>query len=239
MHRLPAVPATLLAAVVLATAGCGSETTPLEAGLEPLGTVEDVAWPAPLGQACPESIQINQPFPVFAVPSYSEGHARACLRGTLAQVWAAMQIPQGVQLNFYPERNETDCEARLDVETGYPVSFLTKEIPHGVIERNYTFEITWRIGVVEGTEANPLQVNVKYGKTYGTTEVPWIKGTVVLFEDPPGTVRMEIIRQVNTNGHSDEPTKLRAWMQGYFDAMQIALSTTPPGTALPRLCPGI
>jgi hypothetical protein len=224
--------------MALLLSACGSETTALEAGLAPLSPVTDVAWAGPIGSPCPEStgLATNDPYSVFGVPSYTEGHARGCLNGTLKQVWAALQIPSGVQLSSYPERNDSDCEPRLNVETGYDVSFLTKEIPHGTIERNYTFEITWREGVTEGTAADPREIRVKYGKTYGTTEVPLIKGSMVMVEDPPGTVRLEIVRQLNTNGHSNDHDKLLSWMQGYYDAMKIALSTTPPGTALPNLC---
>jgi hypothetical protein len=235
MNRSPLRWATLFLPVAL-LAACGSENTALEAGLVPVAPVTDIAWPAPLGGPCPESLVVGTPFSVFGVPSYTEGHGRACVNGTLKQVWAAMQIPSGVQLSFYPERNDSDCEPRLNVETGYDVSFLTKEVPHGAIESHYTFEITWREGVTEGTKDDPRELRVKYGKTFGTTEVPMIKGSMILFEDPPGTVRLEIVRQLNTNGHSDDPGKLVSWITGYYDAVRIALSTTPPGTALPNLC---
>jgi len=237
MNRYPARWAALLVPAALLVAGCGSEATELEAGLVPLSPVTDVEWPAPLGSPCPQSIATNTPYAVFGVPSYTEGHARGCINATLKQVWAALQIPSGVQLSFYPEMEQSNCEARLNVEPGYDVSFLTKEIPHGMIEQNYWFELTWREGVTEGTTADPLKVNVKYGKTYGTTEVPWLKGTMVMFEDPPGTVRLEIVRQLNTNGHSNDTEQLVRWMQAYHQAIVLALSTTPPGGALPNVCP--
>src|SRR5512136_539641 len=112
MNRHIARWAALVVPAALLLAGCGSEATVLEPGLVPLSTVTDVAWPAPLGGPCPESVVTNSPYAVFGVPSYTEGHARGCLNGTLKQVWAALQIPTGVQVSFWPETNQSDCEAR-------------------------------------------------------------------------------------------------------------------------------
>jgi hypothetical protein len=42
-----------------------------------------------------------------------------------------------------------------------------------------------------------------------------------------------MVRQLNTNGHSDEPEKLTNWLQGFFDGIQIQLAV---GSLSPRYC---
>ena len=67
-----------------------------------------------------------------------------------------------------------------------------------------------------------------YGKTSGTTEVPKILGSMVFTADPvhPGWTRIDMVRQLNTNGHSDEPEKLQNWLQGFYDGLQSQLAGT-------------
>jgi hypothetical protein len=228
------LPAALIAPLLLVA--CGAETTELPAGLGPAALVTGLDWPA----ACASwtgtgDLAIGASTAVFATPSYNERQARACVPYDLAKVWQALQIPTGVDVGFWPERSESDCSARRDVETGYAVSFLTKEIPHGGIQSHYTFDVTWRADVTQGTAAAPTEVKMFYGKTAGTVEVPWIRGSVVFSADAahPGWTRIELVRQLNTNGHSDEPAKLQNWMQGFYEGLQTQLST---GTLAPRYC---
>jgi len=228
------LPAALVAPLLLVA--CGAESTELPAGLGPAALVTGLDWP----DACTSwtgtgAIAIGPATPVFASPSYNERQARACVPHDLATIWQALQIPTGVDVAFWPERSESDCEARRDVETGYAVSFLTKEIPHGGIQSHYTFDVTWRADVTQGTAAAPTEVKMFYGKTAGTVEVPWIRGSMVFSADAahPGWTRIDLVRQLNTNGHSDEPAKLQNWMQGFFDGLQTQLST---GLLAPRYC---
>ena len=74
-----------------------------------------------------------------------------------------------------------------------------------------------------------------YGKTFGTVEVPWLRGSAVFTTDSsnPGWTRIELVRQYNSNGHADDPTKLLNWLQGFYDGLQTQLST---GTLTPRYC---
>jgi hypothetical protein len=58
---------------------------------------------------------------------------------------------------------------------------------------------------------------------------------MVFSVDPvnPGWTRIELVRQLNTNGHSDDPAKLYSWLQGYYDGLQTMLAT---GVLSPRYC---
>lgn len=216
-------------------AACGTESSDLPAGLGPLAPVTDVALPAECASATGlGSLVIGPARGVIASPSYTERQALGCTPHTLAQVWQAMKGQAGVNVSFWPEHTETDCEAWFLTDPGYPATFVTKEIPHGGIERFYTFEVTWRAGF-EGSESAPSAVKVLYGKTSGTVEVPKILGSIrfVELDGHPGWSRIEMVRQINTGGHSDEPAKLNNWLQSYFDGLQTQLAT---GSLAPQYC---
>jgi hypothetical protein len=228
------LPALLAVPVLLA--GCGSESTALPPGLGPVGLVTDLAWPAACESATGTGdLAIGDAHGVFAAPSYTERHARGCVPYDLATIWQVLQIPTGIDVAFWPEHAESDCAPQRDVEPGYAVSFLTKEIPHGGIQSHYTFDVTWRIDVTAGTAAAPTEVKVYYGKTAGTTEVPWLRGSVVFTTDPnhAGWTRLEMVRQLNTNGHSDDKAQLQRWLQEFHDGLEQQLAT---GSLSPRYC---
>lgn len=236
MIRRSRVLLPVLLAVPLVLAACGSETSDLPPGLGPIAATSDVAQPTECANATGTgALNIGPARGVLGNPSYTERKARGCVAFGVPQVWQALQIPTGVDVGFWPERNESDCEAWLITDPLYPVNFVTKEIPHGGIEKFYTFEITWRVGVTQGTAAAPTEVKMLYGKTSGTVEVPKILGSMVFTADPahPGWTQIDIVRQLNTNGHSDDPAKLESWIQGFYDGLKTQLST---GTLLPRYC---
>ena len=227
-------PAALLVPLLLAA--CGTETTELPTGLGPLKAVTDVAFPAECEAATgPGALVIGPARAVLANPSYNERQARGCVPFSLSQVWQSLQVPTGVDVGFWPERTESDCEAWLLTDPSYPVNFVTKEIPHGGIQSHYTFEVTWRAGVTQGSSEAPTEVRMLYGKTAGTSEVPKILGSVVFTADAahPGWTRIDMVRQINTNGHSNEPEKLQNWLQGFFDGLQVQLAV---GSLSPRYC---
>jgi hypothetical protein len=234
-RRLRALlPAVLLVPLLLAA--CGTESTELPPGLGPVALVTDVAYPAECDAATGSgALAIGAARAVLANPSYNERKARGCVPFSLVQVWQALQIPTAVDVGFWPERTESDCDAKLLTDPLYPVNFVTTEIPHGGIQSHYTFDVTWRAGVTQGTTAAPTEVKMLYGKTAGTSEVPKILGSMVFTADTahPGWTRIDMVRQLNTNGHSDEPEKLANWLQGFFDGLQIQLAV---GALSPRYC---
>jgi hypothetical protein len=237
MNRLARALLPVALAVPLALAGCASETTELPAGLGPIANIGDLAWPAACegAGATGSGIATSAARPVIASPSYNEMKARACVPFTTAQVWQALQIPSGVHVAFWPERDESDCAPTINVEPGYAVSFGTLEIPHGAIESHFTFDVTWRADVTGGSAEAPSEVKMLYGKTSGTTEVPWLRGSMVFTPDPanPGWTRIEMVRQLNTNGHSDEPLQLARWLREFHEGLSLQLAN---GTLQPVYC---
>jgi hypothetical protein len=234
-RRLRALlPAVLLAPLLLGA--CGTESTELPTGLGPVALTTDLSLPSECETATgPGALNIGASRAVLANPSYNERKARGCVPFTLAKVWQNLQVPTGVDVGFWPEREESDCKAWLLTDPQYPVNFVTEEIPHGGIQSHYTFQITWRAGVTQGAPEAPTEVKVLYGKTSGTTEVPKILGSIVFSADAahPGWTRLDIVRQINTNGHSDDPYQLEKWIQNYYDGLQVQLVV---GSLSPRYC---
>ncbi len=235
------VPAVL--AVPLLLAACGSETTALPAGLGPLALTTDIASPADCDAhvATGNLLDIGPARGVLGNPSYLERKARGCLPYTIAQVWGIMQVPTGVEVSFYPEREQSDCEGWLITDPDYPVNFVTKEIPKGsALVAAQWFEVTWRIGVSQGTTAAPQEVKVLYGKTAGTTLVPKILGSMVFTPDPvnPAWTRVDIVRQLNTNGYSNDDEQTTRWIREYHAGLMTQLSTgaLPLPSGVPSYC---
>ncbi len=113
------LPAALIAPLLLAA--CGTETTELPPGLGPVALATDVAMPSDCEAATGTgSLAIGAARAVLANPSYSERKARGCVPFSLAEVWQVLQIPTGVDLGFWPERTESDCEAWLDLRSAVP-----------------------------------------------------------------------------------------------------------------------
>ena len=222
------LPAVL--ALPLLLAACGSETTDLPPGLGPVALTTDVALPTACDThtATGNLLTIGDSRPVLGNPSYNERKARGCFPYTIAQVWSAMQTPSGVEVSFYPEREQSECQGWLLSDPAYPVNFVTKEIPRGssLVAANW-FEVTWRIGVSQGTPDAPQEVKVLYGKTAGTTQVPKLLGSMVFTPDPanPGWTRVDIVRQLNTNGWSDDPAQLTRWITEYYSGLSAKLAT--------------
>jgi hypothetical protein len=238
MNRRPSFTLLAVLATPLLLVACGSQNTELPAGLGPAALVTTVDWPAGCTSATGtgSDLAIGNATAVFGTPSYYERQARGCVPSTLEQVWAALQIPTGVDVGFWPERSQSDCQPAANVEPGYAVSFLTKEIPHGKIQSLYTFDVTWRADVTarDGSGA-PTEVKMFYGKTAGTDQVPWIRGSMIFSVDPanPAWTRVELVRQLNTNGNSDDPFQLQRWLGEFMSGLEIQLST---GTLQPRYC---
>ena len=166
---------------------------------------------------------------------YGWAHGRGYLKYPIAQIWAVLQLPGVIQLSFYPERNQSSCDAAMNVESGYEVSFDTHEVPDGVIQSHYDFIVTFREGVMVGTEAAPQQIGVVYQKTWGAIS-PGVQVLVgsIIFEAVPGdpnVTSIELIRHLQATDTDGGPQALR-WITDYYDEIASVLGGTPA----PALC---
>lgn len=173
--------------------------------------------------------------PLATNEGYGWAHGRGYLKYSMAEVWAVLQLPGVVQLSFYPEHAQSNCDAALNVEQGYAVSFETHEVPFGVIQSHYDFTVTFREGIMQGTAEAPTEIGVVYQKTYGATNpgVQVLAGSIIFQTVPnePNVTSIELIRHLQATD-TDGGTQTLSWITEYYSAIVSVLSGVP----VPTLC---
>jgi len=197
-------------------AGCDSnEATAFPSGLEPL---EENTAPPPdpaNGELFPEDVR----FTSGTNESYSWVHGRGFVHAPLAQTFAAMRNPDACV-----NRREVDeWTVEHDVETGYDFSYRIHNIVHDII--TVEFDVTWRQGAVEGTVDEPTLVSARFQKTYGTTYIELMEGSIVARARDANTTEIELIEHLKATGKGTE-TPL-ATMRDYFNSV-VALTNGEP-----------
>lgn len=193
----------LLPLVALSSAllGCGgNEATAFPDGLAPL---EDNTATAPVAEE-------GQPYPerMNALSgdrgTYEFAHARGYVHGTVAETWAALQMPEVVT----DRRTVNRYTFTHDVEPGYDVSFRVHNEVDDFI--TVTFEITWRESAIEGPMEAPTVVAIRWQKTYGTTFITTIEGSMVL--RPVDDVTTEIDAVEHIKAARDSAGQIRQYL---------------------------
>jgi len=239
----------LLASLAATTlAACGSHVaTQFPPGLNALQDTVEVAWPdcntgttdgcASPTDKYPETLATEQGGVNGTGPGYGWAHGRGYLKHPVAEVWAALQLPGAVQLGFYPEKGQSTCAGAENVESGYDVSFSTHETPTG-IGSFADFTVTFREGVVLGTSMAPQEVAVVYQKTWGTTYVGVLAGSIVFqaAADDPNVTSVEMIRHLAAS-HTNNGPQAQSWITMYYDELKGYLDGTV--TSFPILCSGV
>jgi hypothetical protein len=188
--------------IVLATAvlsivpGCfGNESTPFPPGLEPLEEVT-VEPPAPAsGDMYPETLAMES----GELSRYDWVQARGYIDAPIEDVYAALQMPEVVTDHRAVSRHSVT----LDTEPEYEHSFTL----HNEIDEFITveFDIAWRIAAVEGTEDAPDVVAATWQKTYGTTFIDLIRGSLLLHRVTDDVTELELVEHVRAASRGPEP----------------------------------
>jgi hypothetical protein len=206
-------------------------------GLGPLAAVTKVDYPAACITGSGTGALAIGPAMLVAGDAIGGGErqARGCVPFPLTQVWQALQEPSGVDVAFWPDWRDSDCQPRLESSPLYAVNFVTKESTRNYLVQGSWFDVTWRMGVTQGLPSAPTEVKILYGKTAGASELARLLGSVVLTVDPanPGWTRIDMVRTVNSSGWADDPTRLRNWLQDFYDGLRTQLAT---GSLAPRYC---
>jgi hypothetical protein len=194
----------------LSAAGAGllgcqhDETTVFPPGLEPLGT-DSVAAPAVDGGAeYPETLSLTQ----GSTDDYNWVMATGYVDASISDVWAAFKIPNVV----VDRHNISSYTVQENVEKGYDVSFLTAYTDNNVV--TVTFDLTWREGVVEGTEDDPSQVSVVYEKTFGSSFVSLMQGSIELTAVSPTVTELQFVQHMSAQ-NTDSQT-IATWTTELF-----------------------
>lgn len=205
--------------VVSALVACGGdEATAFPPGLEPLETSTATRPSATGAQSCPEAVNIV----TGDHGDYEFAHARGCVAGSVSSVWEALR---DADVTVDRRRVNTWMTTR-DVEPQYPVSFRVHNIVRDVV--TIEFDITWRLGVVEGTAQEPRVVAGRYQKTFGSTFISLLAGSVVARPLDENTTEVEIVRHIKSTGSG--AADARAYLQDCFDSLVARVHGRP----LPR-----
>lgn len=217
MYRSRVLPSLVVAtAMSLCVWGCGgNEATEFPAGLEPL---EENTAPAPTGT-------MTDPFPEEVVlvsgsaPRYEWVHLHGFIHAPLERVYDALSEPEAC----VDHRKVTRHTITLDTEPDYDRSFLTHNEVDDII--TVEFDLNWRFGLVDGSNDRPDLIGGTFSKTFGTTFISLLRGSIVARRIDDVTTEVELIEHINAaTGGSDD---IISFMTDYF-ANAVALSHGDP-----------
>ncbi len=180
------------ALLLLTAAGCGHnkpDDFPISVGFQPLEQVSASALlPAAAGnELYPQGL--GEVLPVAGNGHYVS-HARGYLHAPLVKVYRALHDPAASYLHNDSGRTRLDVPPMLNVESEFPVSFRIRYSNNTIIG-DVKFDLTYRAGPLEGTDAVPLKIGQRYQKTWGTNYIRVMSGSLVatpLAADPNITV---------------------------------------------------
>lgn len=203
--RLPVL-ATCLVALVLAA--CQSQvTTPFPPGLKPLASDPVPAPEGDAGDPYPPTLDLQQ----GSNSDYNYVVATGYVDASIEDVWAAFKVGDVVA----DRHGVSSYTVTENVETGYDVSFRTSYTINNV--ETVTFELTWREGVVAGTEAAPTQVSVVYQKTEGSSFISLMEGSIELAAVTPAVTKLEFVQRMNAVQTSS--SNIASWTNEMFESV--------------------
>jgi hypothetical protein len=167
----------------------------------------------------------DDPFPedlVVAVgetPRYHWVHTHGYIHAPLETVYDALSNPEAC----VDRRKVTRYTITPDVEPEYERSFLTHNEVDDII--TVEFDMTWRFGTVEQTNEVPDLVAGTFSKTFGTTFISIMRGSIVARRIDDTTTELEFVEHLNAaTGGADE---LMTFANDYYDNV-VALSHGDP-----------
>ncbi len=201
-----------MCALIALSSGCfGNEETIFPPGLEPL---EDTTAPLPDGTP-------TDPYPEMLnlvtgeTPEYHFAHAHGYVAAPLETVYEALSTPDVCTDFRQTSRHTVD----LDVEPEYDRSFVI----HYEVDQFITigFDVTWRHGIVEGPNDRPDITAHTFQKTYGTTFISLMRGSIVARRVDDTTTELELVEHINAaSGGSDN---IAQFLRDYY-ANVVAIS---------------
>jgi hypothetical protein len=155
-------------------------------------------------------------------PDHDWAHGRGYVHASVADVFAAASTPDACV-----DRREVDRYSfETDVEPGYDVSFRTHNEVDSII--TVEFDNTFRFGTVEGSGRDPSLVAGVWQKTYGTTFIPLLRGSIVLSRVADEVTEVQIVYHVRAAERGAGP--LEGFVRDYYGSIR-ALAHGEP---LPR-----
>lgn len=201
------LPVSGIALAALLAAAClhnRSDDFPLSVGFQPLEPISAATnWPAPTGtDPHPQGLG-----PIVAVPAsgHFDSHARGYLNAPLAKVYAALHDPVASYIHNVSGGTRLDGAPAFGIEP-FPVSFRVR-YANSTIIGEVKFEVTYRAGPLDGTEAAPIEIGERYQKTWGTDHIQVMAGSLVAraVDGAPDVTSVEMIAwlRADTQGQGD------------------------------------
>lgn len=202
----------LVALAVLPLASCfllpGNRTDvfPLEVGFQPLEDATDAPLPAMNADGTyPQALgTVTEP----AADGHFAAHGRGYLLYPLAKVYQAMHDPQAGRLHTTGSASVTD-----PWNEPFPISYAwhyEDSVLGGMVTVQY--DVVYRGGVFEGTEAAPTKVGTRYQKTSGVEAIYVLTGSTVALPTPdPNVTEVDIVAwlraDTQTQGSDDNTVR--------------------------------
>ena len=173
---------TLGVIAALAVVGCGgTEATMFPPGLDPFEATNLAPLPAAQpGNMYPEELSFGDlhmtyrhPVAMRNIPSV---HARGYIQASPAAVWIAARDPQ---TGRDPVHSDGFTVLAYADDPMYPFSDRTHVQVHALGTLT-EWDVEWRHGVVEGTDAAPTVTSTRWQKTEGSSGISVLEGSLVL-----------------------------------------------------------
>lgn len=179
--------AAVVASLSLGLAACGGdEVTAFSAGIEPL---EPVQAPAPAARG-----DVRYPEAIVTVTGLAQGyewaHGYAYVQAPLARVYEALRDPEVTT----DRRRVTEFTVTLNSEPEYPYSYRVRNVVRDIV--TLQFDMDWRLGPYEGTPESPTAVIGVYQKTWGSSFLSLLRGSVVARAVSPEVTSLEMVRHI-------------------------------------------
>lgn len=204
--------------------GCfGNEATLFPGGLDPLE--ENLVPPFALEEG---ELRYEERLEVVRARAASNGetpalHGRGYVHAPLAAVWRALRTPE-VAVN---RREASSWSAEEASDDRYDFVVVIRTVIRRIITIEY--DVTWRHGIIAGDPSAPREVRVRYQKTFGSTAIWDLQGSMVLRAVDGGTTELETIQYLGAvaSGHDQ--------MEPWFHDMFAELIALAKGLELPPL----
>ncbi|MEM9193793.1 MAG: hypothetical protein AAGF12_31750 [Myxococcota bacterium] len=182
--------------IALLIVGCGGTRIDPFRGIEILEDNE-APLPEPVdGDIYPEVLSV-----VSGKRGFDWGHGRAFIKAPAADVWAAIEDPEVVMDRG---RNNDRQSFELGVMPEWDLSYNIHYEVTGIISVEWTELWGGILTIIEDCRSNGDEncdslpwALVKYQKVEGTTFIPLIEGTILLFETEENVTEIQLIQHLD------------------------------------------
>lgn len=200
-------------------AGCGEdEATSFPPGLQPLEAVTVPLPAAVAGDAHPEVLNTR----VGDAEIYEWAQGRGYVHAPLARVYEALRDPEVTT----DRRRVSEFTSTPNSEPEYPFSYQVHNTVHDIV--TLTFDISWRLGPIDGTESAPTAVSAVYQKTFGSSFIEILRGDFVARAVDADTTDIEMVRHIKSSGAGGPEAEL------YLRDVYASVLARVRGQPLPR-----